>query len=572
MTAARRAATARLPKFAATAFAAAALVATLLTAPIGGSSAAAEDGATNPILAGTTLSGVMRSDADRADQIKVTAKVPLPAGRSAASITYQWLRDGATITNATKNFYFVKPGSQQRRISVLVTDTLDGSSTEISTITTSVNPVIGGKTRVGETLTAYIDSTKHAVAYRWYRDGVRIGGDAAAGADYTVKVNDLGAQLSVMVTQSSEGLGSLVETSESTAPITVNAFAALKPTITGTPKHGKTLKVGRISSSAGTVTVVWLRDGKVISGATGPSYKPVLKDLDTRLSARVTQSRNGYTTRTETTAKTKKITSPRYLTAATPKVSGTVKVGTKLTAKRGTWTKGTKFTYQWYASGKKIKGATKKTFTVTKAQRGKIVKVKVTGTKPKYEVRAVSSAPAKIAGIRGPRNENGWAWPTDTRELNQGYHEGYAIDLGTTAGGPVFAPYKGEVVQVGGDGWGKPSWCPTAWWHGENQTVVIKHSYEGKTIYSAVNHVARGSSKALGITVGTKVKSGQQIATEGMSGCTSGPHIHFVMRKTQFNWNGELKPDKYIGKPDPVTPKVYVADLPVLPVREDLLS
>ncbi|MBN9613736.1 MAG: M23 family metallopeptidase, partial [Actinobacteria bacterium] len=149
-----------------------------------------------------------------------------------------------------------------------------------------------------------------------------------------------------------------------------------------------------------------------------------------------------------------------------------------------------------------------------------------------------------------------------------------AIDSASSAGGPIFAAYKGTVVEVGGDGFGMPGFCPAAWWRGQNQTVVIRHVYKGKVLYSAVNHVAAGSSKALGIRVGTRVRSGQQIATEGMSGCTSGPHTHFVMRKTQFNWNGEVKPLSYIGKPKPLKAGagarsgfgVYGTDLPVLRV------
>ena len=76
-------------------------------------------------------------------------------------------------------------------------------------------------------------------------------------------------------------------------------------------------------------------------------------------------------------AATKKLT-------ATPKptITGSTVVGKKLTAKPGTWKPSSvTLTYQWLRNGKAIKGATKKTYTLTKADGGKKVSVKVTGKK-----------------------------------------------------------------------------------------------------------------------------------------------------------------------------------------------
>jgi hypothetical protein len=78
-----------------------------------------------------------------------------------------------------------------------------------------------------------------------------------------------------------------------------------------------------------------------------------------------------------------------------PTISGTVKVSKTLTAAKGTWIgyPAPTFTYQWYActkavsaarttvpsTCKKITGATRSTFRLTSAQRGKYVGVVVTG-------------------------------------------------------------------------------------------------------------------------------------------------------------------------------------------------
>ena len=63
-----------------------------------------------------------------------------------------------------------------------------------------------------------------------------------------------------------------------------------------------------------------------------------------------------------------------------------------LTAKPGTWTSGTTFGYAWYADGVAIRHATAKRLLLTRAQRGKRITVKVTGSHPGYRSRTLSSA------------------------------------------------------------------------------------------------------------------------------------------------------------------------------------
>ena len=78
--------------------------------------------------------------------------------------------------------------------------------------------------------------------------------------------------------------------------------------------------------------------------------------------------------------------------APTPKISGTAKVGKKLTAKPGTWKpSGVKLTYQWKRSGATLKGATKSTYTLTKSDKGKKITVTVTGSKSGYLTAAKTS-------------------------------------------------------------------------------------------------------------------------------------------------------------------------------------
>ncbi len=89
---------------------------------------------------------------------------------------------------------------------------------------------------------------------------------------------------------------------------------------------------------------------------------------------------------------------PTVITGKTPKIGGKAKVGRKLTAKPGAWTPtGLTFRYQWFRGSKKISGAKakNKTYRVTKADRGKKIKVKVTGKKFRYTSVSKTSKPTR---------------------------------------------------------------------------------------------------------------------------------------------------------------------------------
>jgi len=70
--------------------------------------------------------------------------------------------------------------------------------------------------------------------------------------------------------------------------------------------------------------------------------------------------------------------------SGTPTIAGTKKVTKKLTANVGTWGTGATLKYQWYRGSAPISKATKKTYVLTKADKGKRIKVRVTLAKPGY--------------------------------------------------------------------------------------------------------------------------------------------------------------------------------------------
>ncbi|MFC5676380.1 hypothetical protein [Aeromicrobium endophyticum] len=90
---------------------------------------------------------------------------------------------------------------------------------------------------------------------------------------------------------------------------------------------------------------------------------------------------------------------PSRLSPATPRISGTVKVGRTLRVKVGSWSPRPTFRYQWFANGRKISSkGTKASFRLTSKQKGQRITVRVTGTRAGYAtVSKTSRRTTKVA-------------------------------------------------------------------------------------------------------------------------------------------------------------------------------
>lgn len=79
-----------------------------------------------------------------------------------------------------------------------------------------------------------------------------------------------------------------------------------------------------------------------------------------------------------------------------PVIKGKAKPGKKLKVTKGSWNASVTVRYQWLRGAKAIKGATKASYRVSKADRGKKLKVKVTATKAGWKSKTVTSRAVKI--------------------------------------------------------------------------------------------------------------------------------------------------------------------------------
>ncbi|MGC4175756.1 hypothetical protein [Demequina sp.] len=223
----------------------------------------------------------------------------------------------------------------------------------------------------------------------WVVGGV----DAATGATYVLQGADLGKSVAVRYEASADGYVPFQATSAETDAV-AKGTQSFTPVISGTAAYGYTLSVKGLPSGA-TFKYQWKRSGASISGATKSTYKATTKDIGKTITVTVTSTKTGYTTLAKTSAKTaavKKVFSKAYA----PVVSGTAKVGYKLTAKTTAWSPSATLKYQWYRNGVAIAGATSSSRTLSGSDAGATITVKVTGSRSGYLTKTVSSKATKV--------------------------------------------------------------------------------------------------------------------------------------------------------------------------------
>jgi murein DD-endopeptidase MepM/ murein hydrolase activator NlpD len=140
--------------------------------------------------------------------------------------------------------------------------------------------------------------------------------------------------------------------------------------------------------------------------------------------------------------------------------------------------------------------------------------------KAKAAAEAQKRAAAKAAADRKARIA-GWETPTTHYVLGAGYHQvgkhwihtHSGQDFVVPSGTSVRAAHTGTVVTAG---WGGA--------YGNN--IVIKH---GAHLYTQYGHLSK-----IGVHVGQKVITGQEIGKSGSTGNSTGPHLHFEVRTSPY--------------------------------------
>ncbi|MEB3196395.1 MAG: peptidoglycan DD-metalloendopeptidase family protein [Candidatus Sericytochromatia bacterium] len=90
------------------------------------------------------------------------------------------------------------------------------------------------------------------------------------------------------------------------------------------------------------------------------------------------------------------------------------------------------------------------------------------------------------------------------------YISHHGIDFGAPSGAPIYAVDNGEVIYAG-------------WYGGYGKVVIMDHGGDITTLF--------GHASSYSVGVGQRVRKGQVIAYVGSTGMSTGPHLHFEVRR-----------------------------------------
>ena len=291
-------------------------------------------------------------------------------------------------------------------------------------------PKISGTTEVGETLTASKDEitdddglTNATFAWQWITsDGssdTEISG--ATDSTYTLTSAEIGKTIKVRVTFTDDlGVASTLVSAATETVLTANASPTGLPTISGTVRVGETLTASKddIADDNGLTdaTFAWrwfskeVQDGDPIGWdpiGTGETYTLTSAELGKEVRVVVTFTDDeGHPERLISDA-TETVGTANNDPTGLPTIAGTARVGETLTASASAVAdadglSNAAFAWQWVAndgtSDLEIADATEETYTLTAAEAGKTIKVRVTFTDDQgKEEMLVSEATAQVA-------------------------------------------------------------------------------------------------------------------------------------------------------------------------------
>ena len=324
---------------------------------------------------------------------------------------FQWFRNAVPIPGATERAYRLTAADAGKKITAKYTSVEKTSwdkkivyvptvtlSTEYDTLipaTPAKQPIVKltGTGYQTEKLSASVDPKvfpKAKKTYQWFVNET----DAIKGATSSTFTPGTGQYLKrVHVEVKFTGAtADPVTLSSQALKIDRGTLKASKPTITGTAKVGSklTAKAGTVSKKDAKLTYIWLRNGKPIFQQNRSTYTLKAADLGKKISVAAQYTHKYYNTVVPRSAATKAVAPGTLAVAKKPVIFGKKVTGKKVKVSAGTYSpKADKVTYQWQRSGKNIKGATKSSYKVAKADKSKKLTVKVFAAKKGYKTRTV---------------------------------------------------------------------------------------------------------------------------------------------------------------------------------------
>ena len=316
------------------------------------------------------------------------------------TVSYQWLAGGTAIAGATASTFTLTQAQVGQAITVKAsyTDLLgtaesvtSGASLAVANVNDAVTGSlsISGTLAQGQTLTATNALTDAdgmgTVSYQWLAGGTAIAG--ATASTFTLTQAQVGKVIAVKASYT-DLLGT-AESMTSAATVAVaspNNAATGAVSISGTLTQGQMLTASNTLADAdgmGTVSYQWLAGGVAITGATASTFTLTQAQVGKVIAVKASYTDLLGTAESMTSSASLAVANVNDAVTGSVSLSGTLTQGQLLTAVTNTLADadgmGT-LSYQWLAGGTAIAGATASTFTLTQAQVGQAISVKVSYT------------------------------------------------------------------------------------------------------------------------------------------------------------------------------------------------
>lgn len=269
-------------------------------------------------------------------------------------------------------------------------------------------PAVGQTARA--TTTGAWSPAPTRVTYDWYLDGRHLGTNTTGqwALDRTSLGRRLAVELRAERTEEDVHRESVLRAD---AVVTMPAKRALKkaPALDGAPQAGGVVHLHRYDvtwspqpeswESDYAYTFQWLLNGRVVRTSRGNTYTLPRKAKGQRLQTRVILDQPGYE-RAVATSRAAVVQGLTYRKRGYPEIESFLpEVGRTVRVDTDSWSpRPTRFTYQWFLNGKKIKGATKSRLKVTKRMKRKYLKVSITAHRRYYEPTTTYSTSYKVYG------------------------------------------------------------------------------------------------------------------------------------------------------------------------------
>lgn len=360
----------------------------------------------------------------------------------AATLTYQWQRDGLDIPNATASTYSlasVAEADNGDRFRVRVRNASGEVLSNEAVLTVSAAPSITSQPQsvtraAGEQAVFAVTATGAGLTYQWQRNGADIGGATSPTFTIaTVATGDNGARFRVRVGNAS---GSTVS-NEATLTVT--------PAVTITAQPQSVTRVAgesaafSVTATGSALTYQWQRNGADISGATGASYNlPSVSAGDNGVVFRV-RVRNAAGEALSNGA-TLTVTPAVTITAQPQSITRTVNDAASFSVTAV----GSALTYQWQRNGADIAGATAASYnlaSVSTSDNGARFRVRVRNAAGEAlsneAILTVTAAPAPVI-------------TSQPQSLSRTVGQAAAFSVTATGAAPLSYQWQRNGVDVAG--------------------------------------------------------------------------------------------------------------------------